>query len=271
MTLKEWLSDPGRDYLAGLDLYNQYKKNRKHDAFLNVNNPDKIRIELLFRKLLKILKIKEANGEYDQPDPRLPVSVKKVQPIVFQEPEAPVQTPETLKYNKPYINRLLTLNFSDLPFSDKMIFNNDEAYFLTKKQMMIRNGNIEQEMRSLHSKVKSIDPDIKFNKDRKKIMQQLASIDDEKADNWTVIDTWEENINQKTADKQSEIQGALSRVKAIKAHDNFIYRAEMAIPGMPENTEYEKKKKLAKIAEVEKRKSELEDWGVPYDRKSRKK
>jgi hypothetical protein len=271
MTLQEWLSDSERDYVAGLDLYNEHKRDRKHDAFLNVNNPDKIRIELLFRKLLKILKIKEANGEYDEAGALHSAPIKKVQPITFNEPEPPVQTPETLKYNKPYINRLLTLNFTDLQFSDKMIFNNDEGYFLKKKGLMIRNGNIEQEMRSLHTKVKSIDADIKFNEDRKKLMQKLAALDDEKADNWEVIDNWEETQEEKVKADLNDVQKSIERVNLIKANENFIYRAERDLPGMPETTEEEKKKKLSKMAEVARRKEELREMGVPYSRKPRAK
>jgi hypothetical protein len=185
--------------------------------------------------------------------------------------EAEFSPPEESRKNKKFINNLLTLDYSQIAYQNKLIFFNDEEYFLAKKQLMIRNGNIEQNMRSLHAKVKAIDPDPKFNEDREKIMNALATLDDEKAENWQLIDTWVEPEPDIILDTAAAIQKALEIEKLVKAHGNYIYRAEITIPGMPEETEKQKKKKADKLAEVKRRKDELIKLSAPYDRKPRKK
>lgn len=272
-TIKNWIEDPNRNYFEGLNIYDAHKKSKKHDAFLKTDSPDQMRVEFLFRQILKLHHVLSAVAPSPNTNPMNiaqpveKVRIKKPEPVIENHSD-----PVDLRKNKSYINRTLTLNFSDLSFEDKVLFNNDEAYFLSKKQLMIENGNIEQQMRSLHTKMKSIDPDKKFNKDRKEIMDQLIELEDQKSANWIIIDTWEEiktdNLPANTEDAEKK---AIEKIKLIEAHGNFIYRAEMTIPNMPESTVVLKKKKAAKIAEVERRKQELVNLGAPYNRKSRKK
>lgn len=198
--------------------------------------------------------------------PAEPVKIKKE---VTQDEATNRQT--DLRTNKSFINKLLTLNFSDMSFDEKLLFNNDESYFLKKKQLMIENGNLEQQMRSLHSKFKAIDPDAKFNKDRKDIMQELSILEDKKSANWTIIDTWEDLLPPAENKPEDAEKKAIEKLKLIKAHENFIYRAEITLPGMPEGTTKEKKKKQEKRDEMERRLNELIILGSPYNRKSRKK
>ena len=175
-----------------------------------------------------------------------------------------------LRKNKQYTNKLLTLNWNELSYDDQLIFFGAEKYFLSKKTLMLENGDINKEMVSLHAKLKAVPADKKNDGKRKKIMEELTELDDKKAENWRTIDTWNEPEDSKgpeeiTTDKA--VQQALAREKRIKANKIYIYRAQKMVDAMDPKTEKEKKKKAAKIREIEKRKKELADMGQPYTKK----
>ncbi len=173
-----------------------------------------------------------------------------------------------LRSNKQFINKLLTLNWNDLSFNDKLVFNDSEKYFLDKKSLMLHNANIEKEMRSLHTKVKSIAPDNSFDSNRKDIMNGLAALDDAKAANWKKIDTWGEIIevvsDNSETDSDKAVRVALEILKKVKANEIYIYRAIKSIPDMPRKTAKQRDKIIKKQEEVEKRKLELIELGHPY-------
>jgi hypothetical protein len=277
--ISKWLNDPNRDYNTGLKIFGKFKVNNKVFTFLNVSNPDQVKTNMLYGQVTKVYNKLIVNPELlkDVPAIKQLVKIKKsepgIKPIKIHkiEPKTAPETdkiipPDNLRKNKQYINKLLTLNWNDLSFSDKVIFNNSEKYFIGKKSLMIENSDIEKQMRSLHTKVKSIDPDDKNNEKRQEIMQELSELDDKKSSNWEVIDKWEEpepDIIQKS-DTETAIREALKREKLIKAHKVYIYRAKKMLDKMPEKTPNQRKRKEKKIAEIERRKKELTDMGDAY-------
>ncbi len=164
-----------------------------------------------------------------------------------------------LRGNKEYVNKLLTLNWNDLQYNDKLIFFNSEKYFLKKKTLFIENSDIVREMRSLHSKMRALDPDVANNNKRKDIMTRLVALEEEKESNWQIIDDWSEPKELSTEKKPNLTpQQVLEIDKKIKANKIWIYRAEKTITKMPTKTEKEKIKKEKKIKELNERKKEIE-------------
>lgn len=278
--ISKWLNDPNRDYETGLKIFCKFKVNNKVFTFLNVSNPDQVKINMLLGQVKKVYNKLIVNPEllkgHTTIDPVIqmvktekpstgPIKIHKIEPKAATETDRIIH-PDNLRSNKQYINKLLTLNWNDLSFSDKVIFNNSEKYFIGKKSLMIENSEIEKQMRSLHTKVKSIDPDDKNNENREEIMQELAELDDKKSANWEVIDTWDDSEKDKIKNTNTEtaIREALKREKLIKAHKVYIYRAEKMLDKMPEKTSNQRKRKDKKIAEIERRKKELTDMGEAY-------
>lgn len=221
------------------------------------------------------LKSNEESSQEEIPDKEINEKIVESKQTKKSEENAS-GTPEELRKNKQYVNKLLTLNYNDLSFQDKEVFFNDELYFLDKKKYLIQISNADREMQSLHAKVKALPEDPKFDNDRKVIMQQLSDLDKEKAKSFLKIDEWvvPEIDKDPSTDvdlvAQKAAEDALNKDKLIKAHNNYIYRAELTLPDMKETTPAEIKKKQEKQAEVDRRKKELEELGVPYNRKSRK-
>lgn len=271
-----WIRNQNRDYNEGLEYFHRYKLNTKHDVFFNTSEPKILHRNMLLSQVTKIYHKLAANPNLNKetaaesikikPEP---IKIRKIEPQIKKIKQVSEIAAAELRVNKKYINKILVLSWDDLTFNEKIIFNNSEDYFLEKKSLMIKNGDIERKIRSLHSKVKTIDPDTNYNKDREKIMQQLVILEDKKAENWISIDTWKEPESDFSLDTEMAVQKALEREKLIKAHGNFIYRAEIIIPAMPEDSEKQKKKKADKIAELNRRKKELITLGSPYNRKSR--
>lgn len=178
---------------------------------------------------------------------------------------------ETFRNNKQYVNKLLTLDWKDLTHQDRLIFFNLEKYFLEKKMILLEISSLDREMKSLHAKVRLMAKDGNKQDQLQSTMESIASMEEDKVAAWQKIDIWSNPFNQDTEKISKEAaEKAIERDKLIKAHGNYIYRAELALPNMPEKTSAEKKRKAEKQAEVDRRKEDLIKLGAPYDRKSRK-
>lgn len=217
------------------------------------------------------LKIRTGGGS-PQPTDQNNLKARPIGVTKSQKEEPPAGAPaEQLRKNKQYVNKLLTLNFNDLSYQDKLVFFNDELYFLEKKKLFLEISEADREMKTLHAKIKNIPKDPKNDGKRKGIMQKLSDLDELKTEHWVKIDTWQEPAaTDPEKIKEQAAKDALAKEKLIKANENYIYRAELSIPKMKEETPADKKRKQEKMAEVARRKKELEDMGVPYNRKSRK-
>ena len=263
----EWIQNPDRDYQEGVKMYDKHKLNAKHDKFFATPNPEAIHKNMLLSRMMRIYQKMNANPNIakDEAKPE-PIKIKKIEPVQAKQQASPVSS----RKNKQYINKLLALNWDDLSFNDKKIFFNNEKYFLVKKSLMLENGDIERKMRSLHAKVKAIDPDPKNDEKRGEIMSELATLDDTKAANWKTIDTWNEpegSFAEPENTTKQAVQKALEREKKIKANKIYIYRAEKTLDDMPEKTAKQKAKKQKKADEIAKRKAELKQLGEPYKAK----
>jgi hypothetical protein len=174
---------------------------------------------------------------------------------------------EDLRKNKQFVNKLLTMDWKDLSFQDRMVFFNDQRYFLEKKSILLTISSLDAEMKSLHAKAKAIKSEPENKEDLKGIMQEIADKEESKIQNWGKIDAWEQPSGDTDQIAKDAAAAALDKDKLIKANKIFILRAEKSLPQMPSKTVAEKKRKEHKAAEVARRKAELIELGSPYDGK----
>jgi len=264
--LSDWVKSPRQDFKEGVSIYNKHKLTTKHDAFFNTSEPNVIHLNMLYSQLCKALIRERQHPDFKEEVQKVePIKIKKIESKPKKiEHEKAFPSPQSFRGSKPYINKLLALNWSDLSFDDKLLFFNSEKYFLNKKSLFIENSDIEKEMRSLHAKVKLIDPDAKFDGKRKAIMEKLDLLDQSKAANWEKIDTWTEPQEFKGTEVEKAVQDALVTQKKIKANQIYIYRAEKKLMDMPNLTDKQREKRNIKQAEIDKRKKELIELGQPY-------
>lgn len=179
-------------------------------------------------------------------------------PIEIERPLDPSQ-----RLNKKLINKLLALNWSDLSQSEKFLFFYSEQYFLGKKQLMLENGDLKQQMVSLHAKVRSMINDKYTDSDRSLIMKEIFFMEDSIAENWKIIDTWQEQevefFNQEsTALEKNSVKIALDLKRQIEVDKLWISRANATLPKMKTESSLQKKLKTDKTKELILRKERLE-------------
>lgn len=195
----------------------------------------------------------------------LNISLENLNERTLDQPAADHPETENIKGNKKYINKLLTLNYSDLEFKEKSIFFHDEKYFNEKKFLLQDVSALNNEMKSLHAKLKAA----KSNKERKEINSRLWLADDLKSKLFNEIDTWKHEPPKQESLVEKAARIALEEANEIKTLTNYIGRFEEKYLSMPVSTEREREKKHQKIQQIEKRKARLIALGSPYQRKKR--
>lgn len=179
---------------------------------------------------------------------------------------------ENLRKNKKLINKLLTMDWKDLAAQDRLIFFNKEGSFQAKKNLLNQVSENDRKMQGLHANLKALAEDSTKEEERAELMDELSELEETKLELFALIDAWEEpesNENDPQIIKEKAAQDAIAKQKLIAANENYIYRNEPALANMPESTSAEKRKKQAKVDEINRRKQELITLGKPYERKSR--
>jgi hypothetical protein len=181
-------------------------------------------------------------------------------------PDDNINDLDKLRENKRYINKLLTLNYSDLSFQEKAIFYNDERFFFDKKNMLHDISKVDTQMKSLHAKMKLT----KKTDDRKHIVKDLLYLESLKTNAFSVIDAWQhqESIQESVLEKAA--REAVEKANEIKNLTNYIGRFERIVAFMPDTTETQQNKKTKKLTEIAKRRQRLIGLNAPYNRQIRK-
>jgi len=265
--VKAWLANPNRSYVDGLEIYNKYKPSTKYDNFFGVSSPGIPQMNMLYSKIIKVHSKLVTQPELIVVEKQQPLRVQKLTSQKKLEKTTSVKPIDhsSLRSNKQYINKLLTLNYSDMTFDDKVLFNNDETLFLEKKTIFMSIADSMRELRSLHANLKAIDPDAKNNSKRKKIIQDIAYLDDFAKDSWEQVDTWKEKLEVPTVSNSDlAVAKAIADQKRIAANQIFIKRALISIPLMPSKSLKQQNKKFKKQEQLNKRMKELEAFNVQY-------
>jgi len=250
----QWLKNPQRKYLDGVRLFNQFKFDTKADNFFKeTENPpvNDVHFVMLIRKMEYIARVRTSEMKAEEfREAQKPVVKKNIdlKPIRIPAKEEKNNI-EKLRSNKLYINKVLTVDFSDLSDSDKEIFFNDPAYFNFKKQLLYENSKIDKTCTAIHGDMKNAKTDAK----RKEKVNELISFDTKKRENWEKIDNWQYNAAYFKDKKHDPVKKAVEQTKKnmlkIGLLKNYIARAEKQL----------KEGKLTE-KEVKKRKIKLENW-----------
>lgn len=252
-SLTQWLNNKDRKFNTGVKLYNAVKISTKHDAFFATQDPTPLHMKMLHAQLVKLY-AKNAPARLKKDHSKKPVKAPLVRAINLEGLSDSDNTPATninlVRKNKVLTNKFLTLEYSMLSPGEKAVFFNDENYFQHKKALLQKNGDIEQNMRSIHTKMKNADL-----KDRQDLIYELAALDDKRATNFEIIDTWTQDnvLTSIPTDKDPAAPNALELDKKFRVNKSYIYRAEKMLPNMKESTAEQREKKNAKQAEIQRR------------------
>ncbi len=251
------------------------KYNFKNFGEIDLCQITQARADDLVKRGFPHLKLRQGGPEAPaavQSDQRVRLISHKAPPAQGNEPISE-EALEKLRKNKPMISKLLSLEWKDLSDQEKKVFFESEEYFLAKKTLLHQVSEIDRQMQSLHANLKAKADDPEADAERGEIMDQLSELEERKLELFALIDTFvmkEPAGNDPASIAKAAAKEALEKQKLIEAHENYIYRGEGALANMPENTPAQKKKKQAKLNEINRRREELVKLGKPYNRQSRK-
>lgn len=234
----------GNNYQALLDIYNQYKMDKKYDQFFaGVTNPDATSHHFLMLQS----RVKDILRKLDN---------KKA---FTQEPEIAVPSKETEKATEPQPPKKITavpLDLGKKKVTEKVIIDSNPHINRDKlpedmQKLYDDNGRMNQEMKSKHALLAVATS----NEQRKTLMDELCVLEETQCRNWETIDKWyHDNIVDPKAPIEEKPLEPAEIAKKIAAAKNYIAR-------------YEGSKKPLQIANLKKYKDYLTEMKVPIPKK----
>jgi hypothetical protein len=203
--IKTWLDNPNREYAIGLSIYNDYKPSRKFDDFFNVQNPhpESMQFKMLTQRVREIYrKIQQSPGLLKAD----PITVKPINIDDLKKKSG--QRVNPLGSDRPRIVTNPLVEVSQLPEELQ------QSYF--------ENKNLTREIGVLHTELKAVPKDSKFNDKRKALAETITKKDDARAENWEKIDIWwkgnklaTDQQKQDFDDKKEELKVSIQEAKII--------------------------------------------------------
>ena len=212
--------------------------------------------QILYDKGFPFLQTAEKTKE--TPTPHLKITeaaIETAKEVILFDPKK--------RFDKKYINTLLTWDWNDLARVDQELFFFSEAYFLSKKQLLIQCGDIYKKMVSLHAKQRTMAGEEFTDDQRKEVVQELAGLDDTRSGYFKTIDTWNEADAENPIPKDKLDTSAIANLtldlqRKIDVDKLWISRAEKTLPGMKTDSAVQVAKKTSKQGELLIRKRALE-------------
>lgn len=200
-------------------------------------------------------------------EPRTPNTEQKTQAPNKELQNKPPDI-SAFRKNRDYINKLLTMSWDNLNFQERLIFNDEQVYFLEKQKALLNIKQLNDAMKSAHAAMRKLHEHTKNDSERAQLLEKLSDMDAVKASLWKEIDTWKEpqSANPEAMKIKAVQKEALEMDKTIKAHSNYIWRGEKEL----QKKDIKPERKAYLTQEIKRRKEELIEMGQPYSRKSRK-
>jgi hypothetical protein len=244
LQLSHWLYEKGRDYQAGVEIFKRLDIDSSKNAFLTDKKPTAFKINLLRKLLFDYARI------YDiKPEPF--VKVVHSAPTGVQKQNTAPKPPKSL-------SAVSNLSPANIPYKVKPVISKNPHidYNLLPKDMQMlydQCGELYNQQKSLHAILKTIKTDASKTEDRADLCKQIVDMQATIRTNWRTIDDWWLNRDKVTEAKPADAPGMsdLEKDKRIKANMNYLRRYF-----------YDKTKQ----DEVAKRRKELDDWGVNYEK-----
>lgn len=226
-----WLGNSKRDYTEGLSIFKELNIDVKKLPFFAVTEPQKIHQSLLLRHLDTYARVNGIKAKKNE---------AAAEPARVVGKQAGVNAPEAetkQRIERPKIDTNPTVKKEELPEDLQLLF--DE------------NGQMNNEIKTYHAELKACaDDDLKLER-RKWLANMIVKCKTAMRENWEKIDSWWNNKAGKTPEQQAA-EDAIRQKNRIAANLNYIRR-------------YYNTTKESQKAELEKRKAELDQWGVSYE------
>jgi len=248
--LKDWLASKDRNYNQGLKLFVDLKVNPKKEKFFNTEEPTSLQKNILFSLLLNWDRV------YNQPKkektPEQPAVVNASKNLKEVQNQIEVVEKE-ISNGRVVIEKNPKVKYEDLPGDLKAAFD-----FNTENYPVIAGK---------HAKIRALGTDVKFDEERKTLINEVLETQKVIKENWAKIDAWAEGgeVDGELA-QPTKASGAFTKeqIEAIKDPAIQALSKEMRIDAnlkyIRTNLGVEKKNE-----ETQKRIAELTAWGINYE------
>lgn len=229
--LADWMARKEKDYKKGVEIYTALGIDIAKVKYFNSPKPGRMHLGILVRELENYAR---KNG---------------IKPRIFEAKKTGFTGGKTgaqkgeKKSKKPGKERIRIdgnphVRREELPVNLQVLFD--------------LNGKLNGEMKTYHAELKACGEGDETKERRAELAKMLVDAETEIRKNWDTIDTWWNDRKGKTPEEQAAEQ-AIEKQNRITADLNYIRR-------------YLFSKKPAQVAELEKRKAELDTWGVSYEK-----
>jgi hypothetical protein len=232
--LANYLASGMKDYAEGISIMKELDIDSKSIDFLNVPKPTAIHENLLRKKLVDYARINNVKPAFLKQEVAAPA--KSSGKTIDLKKSAGSTGNQKLRIDtNPFVR------FEDLPFEYQ------EKYKAA--------AELKNQQKTLHAELKAL-KDLTHDQSKARradLSNQLVNNKTQEKTLWAEIDEWWNANKHKSKEQQiaeSAAKGAIDKQNRIKANKTFIQRNY----GNPKKTE-----------ELEKRMTELKEWGVDYD------
>jgi hypothetical protein len=230
--LADWLAKKEKEYKKGVEIYTSLGIDIAKVKYFNSAAAGRMHMGILVRELDNYARKNSIKPKIYEA--KKSVFINTVNPATANE----TKHHKTTGIERPRIDRNPFVRREELPVNLQVLFD--------------LNGKLTGEMKTFHAELKACGDGDDMQQRRAELAKMLVDAQNETRKNWDTIDTWWNDRKGKTPEELAAEQ-AIEKQNRITANLNYIRR-------------YMLSKKPAQIAELEKRKTELDTWGVSYEK-----
>lgn len=233
--LADWLARKEKDYLKGVEIFTLLEIDIAKVKYFNTTKPGRIHLSILVRELDNYARKKSIKPKIYVSQKTVIVTTVNIGKPAEQKAGKPDKAPG---YERPRIDGNPFVRREELPVNLQVLFD--------------LNGKLNGEMKTYHAELKACGESDETKERRAELAKMMVDNESEIRKNWDAIDTWWNDRKNKTPEELAAEQ-AIEKQKRINSNLNYVRR-------------YHGSKKPAQIADLEKRKTELDAWGVSYEK-----
>jgi len=232
-----WLPAKNKNYREGVQIFIDLNIDSDKIPFFSIKKPGKIHHNLLRRQLENFARVNKVKPQLRVAPPN-PVSKAVVLPKKGKQEPAAQSLNRGSGIQRPRIDTNPVVKYNELPENLKVMFN--------------ETGQLNSEIKTLHAELKLIRDETDKIERRASLAKEIIYRRRVIKKNWESIDSW---WNSRLGKNPEEIAAseAVKKERRIKANLNYIRRYH--------STDKEKQLKV-----LEKRKKELDNWGIDYEK-----
>ncbi len=248
--LKDWLASKDRNYNQGFKLFVDLKVNPKKEKFFTTEEPTSLQKNILFSLLLNWDRIYNQPKKEKTPEQPAVVNASKNLDEVKNKMEV---VEKEISNGRAIIEKNPKVKYEDLPDDLKSAFD-----FNTENYPIIAGK---------HAKIRALGTDVKFDPDRKTLMNEVLDTQKVIKENWAKIDAWVMGEGKEPEAKTPIEPSGKYTLEEIEAMEDPTVKALSKEKRIDANLKYIRTEsgKENKKEQVEKRIAELTTWGINYE------